>query len=71
MCLSGLKMGVTIVCTLKIDGKHDCSLFLHLYFPEANNKTQLSFSRHAREVVGDVFSPILVSSLKFCDVTNL
>ena len=23
MCLSGLEMSVNIVCTLKIDGKHD------------------------------------------------
>ena len=44
-------MGVNTVCTLKIDGKHD---FLTIFPPEDKNKTQLSLSRRAREVAGDV-----------------
>ena len=32
---------------------------------------QLSLSRHALEVAEDVSKPILVTSLKFGDVTNL
>ena len=42
---------VCIVCTLKKDGKHD---LLALFLPEDKNKTQLSLSRLAREVAGDV-----------------
>ena len=46
-CLSGLEMGGNTVCTLKIDGKHDLlSIFSY--------KTQLSLSRRAHEVAGDV-----------------
>ena len=51
MCLSGLEMGAHAVCTLKIDGKHDV---LTLFLPEDKNKKQLSLSRHAFEVAGDV-----------------
>ena len=47
MRVYGIVMGVNVVCTLKIDGKHD--LFT-LYLPEDKNKTQLSLSRFAREV---------------------
>ena len=45
--------------------------FVDYFFPEDKNKTQLSFSRRAREVADDVSQPILVLSLKFGDVTNL
>ena len=53
-------MGVNAVCALKIDGKNDLLTFFFLL--EDKNKTQLSLSRRARVVVGDVFLPILVTS---------
>ena len=65
-CLSGLEMGVNIVCSLKIDGKRDWLTFFSS-IGQKQNATQ----RRAREVADDVSSPILVTSLKFDDVTNL
>ena len=44
-------MGVSKVCTLKIDGKHD---LLTIFLPEDKNKTQLSLSSRAREVADEV-----------------
>ena len=67
-CLSGFEMGVNTVCTFKIAGKHD---LLTIFLPEKKNKTQLSLSRRAREVADDVSWSILVTSLKFVDVTKL
>ena len=51
MCLTGLEMGGNIVCTFKIDGKHDLFLLIH---PEDKNNSQLSLSRRARKVDGDI-----------------
>ena len=45
-----------------------CWLF---FLPEDKNKTQLNLSRRAREAAGDVSLPIIMTSLKFGDVTNL
>ena len=61
-------MGVNSVFTLKIGGKHD--LLTIFILPEDKNNTQLSLSCRAREV-NDISQPILVTSLKFGDVTNL
>ena len=49
-------MSVNTVCTRKIDWKRD--LLTIFFLPEGKNKTQLSTSRRAREVAGDVFYPI-------------
>ena len=54
MCLFGLEiMGVNIVCTLKIHGKHG---LLTNFLPEDKNKTQLSLSCRAHEVADEVFN---------------
>ena len=71
--LSGLVMGVNIVCTLKIDGKHDFWLF---YLPEDKNKMQLSLSHRVRQAAGDDSYPIIVNYLNLvtsqtCDLPSL
>ena len=58
-------MGVNTVCTLQIDGKHD----LLTIFSSRGQKQNAE--RRAHEVANDIFYPILVTSLKFGDVTNL
>ena len=68
MCLSGLQMGVNTVCTLNMDGKHD---LLTIFSSRGQKKPQLSLSCRACEVAGDVSQQILMTSLKFGDITNL
>ena len=64
MCLSGLKMGVNSVCTLKIDGKHNL-LTIFSSRRQKQNATKPLTSR-ARHFLTD-FS----DALKFGDVTNM
>ena len=50
--LSGLEMGVNIVCNFK--NRQKTRFVDYFFLPVDKNKTQLSLSRRACEVVGDV-----------------